>query len=398
MTPTETDHRTSAATGSGDRPRVLLLTDSDVFAGTERHILELAAGLRDLRVRVRLGCPEPSALRTRAAGLGLPTVTIQKGGLWDRPAIHTLTELLVAGEVDIVHAHNGRTGLSAAVSTSRSGVGRSVVTQHFIEPGRLRQGILQRPLRAWAHRWTNARIAHFIAISGPVRDAMIARGDATPERTSVVPNGISPPDATSAQTAKVRAEFGIPDDAPLVVCVARLEREKDVPTLIAAMKHVIASAPLTRCLIVGEGAERAALQAQIDRLGLGEQVILTGFRNDSIAFTAAADLFVLPSLAEPFGLAIVEAMALGRPVIAARTGGPGEIVVDGETGRLVEPSDPRMLSAAIATLNADPAMCARMGEAGRARYEECYTTARMARATLEVYELALAAQRSAAFR
>jgi starch synthase (maltosyl-transferring) len=388
----------SARTDDSTFPRVLLLTDSDVFAGTERHILELADGLRGLGVPVRIGCPSPSVLETRAASSGLPTVTIQKGGHWDHAAIRTLTDLLVAREIDLVHAHNGRTGLAAAASTSRAGVGASVVTQHFIEPGRMRAGWLKRTLSAVAHRWTNARLAHFIAISGAVRDAMLARGDAVPARISVVPNGISPPVVSTAQAAAVRAEFSIPEGTPLIVSVARLEREKDLPTLISAMQHVAASAPGVRCLIVGDGAERATLDAQIDALGLRKTVTLTGFRADSFAFIAAADVFVLPSLAEPFGLAILEAMALGKPVIAVRAGGPREIVVDDQTGRLVKPRDSQSFADAITALIADRAICARMGQAGRARYAEAYTTTRMAASTLEAYQRTLSSQKHAPTR
>jgi glycosyltransferase involved in cell wall biosynthesis len=376
---------------------VLLLTDSDVFAGTERHILELALGLCDLGVSARIGCPSPSVLGARAAKSDVPTVTIQKGGLYDGAAIRVLTRLLDSGEVNVLHAHNGRTGLSAAVSARRAG-GVSIVTQHFIEPGRLRQTLVKRTLGALAHRWTNAQITHFIAISGAVRDAMLARGDAAGERISIVPNGISPPLVPPAQAAAVRAEFSIPEGVPLVVSVARLEREKDLPTLISAMQQVVAGHPAARCLIVGDGAERAALDAQIEAQGLRKTVTLTGFRADSFAFIAAADVFVLPSLAEPFGLAILEAMALGKPVIAARAGGPREIVVDGQTGRLVKPSDPRMLADAIAALIADRAECQRMGEVGQARYAETYTTTRMAASTLDVYQRARSARRLAAKR
>lgn len=380
-------------TAAGSPPRILLLTDSDVFAGTERHILELAHGMRELGVPVHIGCPNPSVLGTRAGDAGLPTVTIQKAGLYDRAAIRTLSALLEAGEIDVIHAHNGRTGLSAAVSTSRCG-GAAVVTQHFIEPGRTRQSFLKRTLGAVAHRWTNAQMAHFIAISSAVREAMLTRGDATPERITTVPNGISEPVIGKADAERVRAEFGVPPEAPLVVCVARLEREKDIATLISAMKQVVSIVPAARCLVVGDGAEHAVLQAQIKASDLARAVTLTGFRTDPLAFIAAGDVFVLPSLAEPFGLAILEAMALGRPVIAVRAGGPAEIVLPEKTGWLVKPSDPWMLSTAIAALLAEPEECRRLGAAGRARFVEHYTTQHMARATLAVYERAVSTARA----
>ena len=392
LTMTFTEERgTRAQPSTSDRrTRVLLLTDSDVFAGTERHILELAEGLRQCGVAVTIGCPRPSALAERAAASELPVVVIQKGGAIDMPAIRKLKAMFNAGEVDLVHAHNGRTGLSAAVSATLAGSGACIVTQHFIEPGRLRQNFVQRTIRTFAHRWTNSRITRFIAISEAVRVGMVSREDARPERITIIPNGISIPKGESTLDAtRVRREFGIPAEAPLIVCVARLEREKDIPTLVAAMARVAGEQPTARCLIVGEGSARRELERQLTRTRLEKTVILTGFRPDSISFIDAADVFVLPSLAEPFGLVILEAMALGKPVIAANAGGPREIVLHGETGLLVEPSQPDDMAAGLVRLIGDPVTRNRMGERGRLRFFEKYTTLQMARATLGVYEQAL---------
>jgi glycosyltransferase involved in cell wall biosynthesis len=390
MTLTETPRSSAEKSGRQHPPRVLLFTDSDVFAGTERHILELAEGLRAGAVPVKIACPLPSVLAERATASGLPLVTIQKGGLLDFAAIRILKGLLRSGEIDLIHAHNGRTGLSAAIATAQAGLGASVATQHFIEPGRVRQSFLKRILSGLAHGWTNARITRFVAISAAVREAMLARHDAPAEKIVSVPNGISAPDI--ADSSSIRAEFNIPAEAPLIVCVARLEREKDQSTLIAAMQQVVRTQPSVRCLLVGEGAEKAVLEAQIAAARLAGSVTLTGFRSDSLAIIQAADVFVLPSPAEPFGLVILEAMALAKPVIAMSAGGPREIVVDNETGRLVPPAQPEALAAAIRQLLADPELRTRMGENGRTRFAEKYTTQQMARATLAAYEEALQAR------
>src|SRR5262249_34362936 len=110
-----------------------------------------------------------------------------------------------------------------------------------------------------------------------------------------------------------------------------------------------------------------------------------GFRSDAQSILNASDLFVLPSMAEPFGLVILEAMALSKPVIATNAGGPKEIVVPGETGVLVPPSDSGALATAILNLLADPEGARVMGAAGGQRYLERYTAERMAKETLEVY-------------
>ena len=174
-----------------------------------------------------------------------------------------------------------------------------------------------------------------------------------------------------------------------MACVARLEPEKDVASLIAAFADVRRAFPDAVCVVAGEGRLQSQLQAQIGRIGLESVVRLLGHRADVLSIVAASDLFVLPSLAEPFGLAIVEAMALGKPVIATRAGGPCEIVVPEETGMLVPPADPSALAAAIRELLSDPARSRRMGEMGRQQFERLYSRKEMAEATLAVYSEAL---------
>lgn len=226
---------------------------------------------------------------------------------------------------------------------------------------------------------------------------MLARGeDALGKKVTVILNGISPPDTVNlTPTQRIREELGIYQDAPLIVCAARLEQEKDVTTLIASMKTVLAEFPDARCVIAGQGKQRTELEAQIARDGTTGKVVLAGFRDDAISIIAASDIFVLPSLAEPFGLVLLEAMALGKPVIATAAGGPLEIVNSGESGLLVPPRDPAALADALRALLRSPQMRESMGVQGRERYEQHFTTRTMARVTLRVYEQAAGALRPA---
>ena len=363
--------------------RVALLTDADVFAGTERHMLDLARGLSALGVAVTVACPTPAALEDAARRENLPTLPIPKRGLVDWRAAQTLARRLESGQTNIVHAHNGRTALAAALAVRLAGRGRCVMTQHFLEPNHATQRGPKAAVSSAAHHWVVGRMSRILAISEAVRQAMLDRGEAPEGKITVVSNGISAPEP--ADPAATRRALGIAADTPLVVCAARLEREKDIASLISAIGIVRNTVPDVRCLVAGAGSEKAALEAQVERLNLPGAVTLLGFRADATALMAAADLFVLPSLAEPFGLVLLEAMALGRPVVATRAGGPLEIVVDGETGLLVPPSSPEALAAAMERLIAGPAARRRLGENGRARFEQYFTAARMAQATLAVY-------------
>ena len=367
-------------------PRVLLFTDSDAFAGTERHILDLACGLRARQIEVSVACPDPSILAGHLRHEGLPHVAIQKGGIWDRAATRMLRELLVTRKIDIIHAHNGRTALSAALAVRSAKRGQCVATQHFIAPNHAGHRGFKKLLSSAAHRWVNRRIAAHVAISQAVRLAAANRGEMSADRIHLVPNGISDPTLGMRRpAAEIRAELGIAPAAPLLVCAARLEPEKNVNDLIEAMRFVTRAIPSAVCVIVGEGSQRQALEQLSRRMEVENSVKMSGFRADALSLINAADAFVLPSAAEPFGLVIVEAMALAKPVVAIRKGGPMEIVLDGQTGLLVSPADPAALGAALVRLLANPQEREIMGQQARRRFESHFTQERMAREMVQVY-------------
>ena len=370
--------------------RVALYTDSDAFAGTERHMWELAHGLCTEGVAVSLACPSPSALDEAAREEQFPVLTIPKRDLVDWRAVQTFKPLLQSGQLEIIHAHNGRTALATALAVRIAGRGRCIMTQHFLEPN---HASLRGPKAALSHRahsWVTRQMSAIIAVSEAARAAILSRDEAPAGKITVIPNGIAAPDAALLTSAAItRRALNIAEDAPLIVCVARLEPEKDVTSLINAMIQVRAVCPSVRCLLVGDGSLRAEVESQIERLNLVGIVHSLGFRPDAQALIAAADIFVLPSLAEPFGLVLLEAMALGKPVIATQAGGPLEIVVDGTTGLLVPPSSPPALARAICCLLNDPGGRGRMGANGLARYQSCFTAQQMACETDKVYQNAM---------
>ena len=136
-----------------------------------------------------------------------------------------------------------------------------------------------------------------------------------------------------------------------------------------------------RLLVVGEGEEADALFQLSERLGLAAEVAFLGHREDAREIIGAGDLLVLPSLLETQPLVLTEAMAAGRPVVASAIYGIPEIVADGETGCLVPPGEVGPLTGALARLLGDPTLRARLGAAGRQRYEERFTSRRMAMRT-----------------
>jgi glycosyltransferase involved in cell wall biosynthesis len=164
---------------------------------------------------------------------------------------------------------------------------------------------------------------------------------------------------------------------------------KDVETPIGATGHVVAECPAAHCIVAGTGSQKEYLHKTIERLHLSNSVHLLGYRPDALALINAGDLFILPSLADPFGLVLLEAMALGKPVVATAAGGPLEIVVPGCTGLLVPPSHPQDLACALLALLSDVHMRREMGHNGYQRFQQRFTARQMAQATLDIYQRAV---------
>jgi glycosyltransferase involved in cell wall biosynthesis len=212
------------------------------------------------------------------------------------------------------------------------------------------------------------------------RRQLLGYGYFPAERIRAIPNGvvIPPPDPTAR--ARVRAEFGLGDDPTLIV-VSRLHPDKGIQELLDATDKLRAEVPALRLLVVGDGAHRSPLEEQTRRLGLDDVAVFTGFRTDVTALLRAADVSVLPSHHENMPYSVLEAMAVGLPVVATAVGGVPEVVVDGETGILVPPGDAGPLKEALASLLRDRAAASAMGRAGLARVRARFTRRHMLEAT-----------------
>jgi glycosyltransferase involved in cell wall biosynthesis len=363
--------------------------DTETFAGTETHLLTLLRALTAQGEICGLVCREDTELAHRARQLpdvavfALPPLSLGQ-------ALRGLGRYISEWRPDLLHAHNGRTSLQCAC-LSGQGKGRrrprSILTQHFIDPAHTQYRGIKHAVAVAMHRWTNARLCRIIAVSEAVRRSALSREHLLPEKVVTIYNGIFPPQADSA---RARAFLGEEARRPLVVTVARLNEEKGHRYLLAAAPEIARVYPTVQFLWLGTGPAESALRAEIEQQGLRNRVRLLGHRTDAADFLALADLKVLPSLAEPFGLALVEAMLLGTPVLATDCGGPQEIVTPAypaaeATGWLVPPADPEALGRAVCTALADAELRTQVGQCGQARACAEFTAQRMALRTAAVY-------------
>lgn len=337
--------------------------------GIRRHVAVLSDGLERRGWEVTVAGPAGVLDGLRAGSVPVPVAL----GPSAPRAVRALRPLVASA--DVVHAH----GLTAGWVAWAAGAGpKLVVTVHNLvldeAAGRLA------PLLRALEGWLPGRARETIVISPEMRDHLAARSSAP---LHLVPP-VGPVPVARRLAAEVRSELGIGPQERLVVLVGRLHPQKDIATLVEAATRL---APDVRVVVVGEGPQRAELEARIARLGLAHRVQLVGARADAADHMAAADVVVMCSIWEGFGLVVAEALALRRPVVATAVGPVPEMVVDGETGRLVPPSDPEALAAAITDLLADPDRAAELGRAGAKLVAPHFDTDALVRQVEEVYEL-----------
>jgi glycosyltransferase involved in cell wall biosynthesis len=194
-------------------------------------------------------------------------------------------------------------------------------------------------------------------------------------KVRVIHNGVDPAAFSPGDDRAALAEWGIAADAPVLGILAALRPEKDHLTLLRAVRELVDRMPGLRLLVIGDGAMRQVIERTVDELGLSLNVILTGNRADVAALLRAVDVFTLTSVTECLPMALLEAMAAGRPAVCTRVGGVPELVQDGMTGYLVPAQDPHALAEALTRLLDDSALRRQMGAAARARVEQEFTLA-----------------------
>jgi glycosyltransferase involved in cell wall biosynthesis len=348
------------------------------WRGGQNQVLLTVTGLAEIGHQPVLVAQEDGELRRRA-NEGLRFIGFSPRSEFDVHAGWQLAKVFSDVQPDVVHAHDPMAvALTAMALQMGSGLPRAPLV---VASRRVDFHLKRHAFSKWKYRHVDV----FIAASELI--AAVLRDDGIPaDRIEVVRDGVNVRAIERHALVDAHAAFWLPAGAPLVGNVAALAPHKGQRHLVAAAARVIREVPDARVLIIGEGELRDALARQIKDLGLERHVFLTGFRTDVLGLIKSFDVFVMSSITEGLGSAILEAMALGRPVLATRAGGIPEAVDDGVTGLLVPPHDEAALAAGIVKLLRDPALRNRFGAAGRARVERDFSVDRLVQGTARVYE------------
>jgi glycosyltransferase involved in cell wall biosynthesis len=322
-------------------------------------------------------------LRREFEAIGVPVHVLSKARGLDFGAWRRLGRLIRSERYDLIHSHSFSPSFWIRLARALGGGPPVVVTEHTIASGR-------RPHLRWLDRLLLPQTERLIAVSEAVRDSFYALERTPPAKLEVIYNGVDEEslrvEDPSAERAGVALEFGLDPADILLVTVGRFEEPKGHDVLLQAAPAILAAHPRSRFLLVGDGSLRAPLAQLAERLGLGERVVFTGFRGDARRFLAIADLCVVPSRREGLSLAVLEAMALARPIVATRVGGNPDAIEDGRSGVLVPPSDAGALSDAIGALLSDAERRAALGAGAAARFLERYTARGMVARIEDLYD------------
>lgn len=359
-----------------NRPVRIVLVTAQTTGGIGRHVSSLLPELLCRGARVEVAAPRATGgLGAEAAGTPFWPVEIPRLPS-PVPAVSALRELRRALDgADLVHAHGVRAGLAAGAAARSDAVPHLVVTIHnaVFESGPTRKGT-----EAVAHRMLAMLAERRICVSEDLARAARSAAPAKAGSVLLMPVGADHTVASFEEASAAREGLGLLPGQQLVVGVGRLDPQKGFDLLIEAAPRLEGDPPAL-VAICGEGPARPALEESIRALGVEDRVRLLGNRRDAKALIAACDAFCMPSRWEGSPLALHEALAAGRPVVAAATGGIPELLAFGEAGLLVPAEDPAALASALGRLLGDEAMATRLGaralEAGAA-WPDAATTAR----------------------
>ncbi len=358
--------------------KVLHLAGSAEWAGGEVYLLQLAARLDRARFSLSVVCPAKGPLVSRLEQLGVAAVVVpMEERLADPRAVLALARHFRRERPDIVQSHGARANFYGRMAARLARVPRHLSTVHnslYDYPvSRLRRALylaLDRLTVPWTER--------ILCVAESLARDLMDRSRVPARKVQVIPNGVDLDrfDPARADGARIRQAFAL-GQSPVLGLVGRMTPQKDHATFLAAVAAVRAASPDVRALIVGDGPLRPAIAAEAARLGLADICRFTGVRDDIPDCLAAMSVVLISSVSEGFPFAALEALAMGRPLVATAVNGVTEIVEPDVTGVLVPPRRPHLLARAALALLRDPERARALGQAGRKAVEARFPLERM---------------------
>ena len=352
------------------------ITDLDP-GGAERALVQLVTRLDRRRWQPRVyALSEPGELVAVLRQAAIPVECLGARHAGHLSALWRLVGELRRFRPAILQTYLFHANIAGRVAGKLAGV-RRIVSGIRVAEQRTRTHL-------WLDRMTNSLVDTNVCVSEAVAEFSRREAKLKSRKIVVIPNGVDVNRFGVPAAADLTA-LGIPPGSPVLLAIGRLDPQKGIQYLVEAVSDPGLRGLNFHLLLVGEGPERPGLAAAIRSRGLDDKVHLAGWRDDIPELLRAATALVLPSLWEGMPNVVLEAMAVGLPVIASRVEGTTELIVEGETGLLVAPRAPREIAGAIGTLLTCPELGTKLGLAGQSRVRTHFSWEKTVRCYEELY-------------
>ncbi len=309
---------------------------SDGLGGQEKRVLAEAKGMKGRGHEVMIACRDDSRIKDEAVRYGIETNVFPFRRPYDIESILRLYVFIKKGEFDVVNTHSGIDSWIGGISAKLAGTPLLVRTRHLNIP------LKRNPLN-FIHYLPDI----YITCGEDMRIKLVKNCGFPEDRVMSIPTGVGEEFFRVKRDKEKGIKYGIPEDSPVITNVGILRSVKGHEVTFQAVRLVIKAVPEARFLIVGDGPARKRLESMVDELGIRKYVIFTGYVSDIPEIYSFTDIAVLSSWSEGLPQSLLQAMAVGVPVVATRVGGVPEVVIHKETGILVEPGDYEGLASGV---------------------------------------------------
>ena len=359
-----------------------LITEFDI-GGAEKMLYEVAAGIDRRKYNPVAACLTghgPVGKKLSEAGVEVEYLDMQCK--MDLRIFPRLVRLIRKQNIHILHSYLFHANFLGRIAGRIAGVPIIISSIRVSEK--------EKHYHLWGDKLTSGLVDMETCVCEAVREFSLKKGRIASKKLTVIHNGIDLEkfDRKWDREGK-RAEFGIRGSTRIIGTVSRLSRQKGLEFLLRAASRVLKDIPDLVFIIVGDGKLEFELKQLTKELGIEDKVIFTGFRKDVLEIMNTFDIFVLSSAWEGMPVALLEAMALSKPVVVTAVGGCPELIKEGENGFLVKPSNDIELARAVVTILSDSRLAGRMGHNSRKRTEQ-FSVHTMVKKTEKLYETLLA--------
>jgi glycosyltransferase involved in cell wall biosynthesis len=354
------------------------------YYGAERVVVTLSSALEEMGVRsivtaiVNQGQAPNVGVKEKASELGLTTEEITSKGRIDRNLIVSLREIIARHQIDVIHCHGIKPGLYSLLAARNRKVAL-VSTCHLWVIDNTRDWLISAVDRGLLHAFDEV-----VAVSASMAPHLRSFGI----HHKIIDNGIDLKPFRNPQSNLI-SEKGW-QGKPIIGSIGRLAQQKGLPYLLRAAPEILRENPTAQFIFAGDGPDQEALQAQANNLGIQESVHFLGVQENIPGVLASIDVLAMPSLSEGMPMALLEAMAAGKAVVASRVGAIPKVIDHGVNGWLIDSGDVNGLATGINEILRSGDFRARLGRAARQTIESRFSAEIMAKNYLEIYREAVA--------